>query len=330
MMNTNRRKSWNVLNWNIRGINSEDKCNAIRLKLDESNYAMYCIQETKRELFEHSFIRKFAPKRFDQFAYSPSQGNSGGILIGWNSSISCGQIIHSLRFAITIKFTSNHNNDTWMLTSVYGPCQGIERDDFVNWLNGLEIQDDSNWMFMGDFNFYRSLADRNKPGGNLNDVFIFNEIISNLGLQEIPLKGRKFTWSNMQEDPLLEQIDWCFTSINWISNYPNTIWLPLSKPTSDHIPCMVQIDTDIPKADVFQFEIFWVDQPDFFEIVQNTWNLEVRATNSVTKVTAKFKLLRRVLKKWSKGISKINNLIMQCNEVLSVLDKLEEQRQLFI
>jgi endonuclease/exonuclease/phosphatase family metal-dependent hydrolase len=111
-------------------------------------------------------------------------------------------------------------------------------------------------MFMGDFNFYRSLADRNKPSGNLNDVFIFNEVISNLGLQEIPLKGRKITWSNMQEDPLLEQIDWCFTSTNWISNYPNTLWLPLSKPTSDHIPWMVQIDTDIPKADVFWFEIF--------------------------------------------------------------------------
>jgi hypothetical protein len=183
---------------------------------------------------------------------------------------------------------------------------------------------------MGDFNFYRSLADRNKPGGNLNDVFIFNEIISNLGLQEIPLKGRKFTWSNMQEDPLLEQIDRCFTSINWISNYPNTLWLPLSKPTSDHIPCMVQIDTDIPKANVFRFQNFWVDQPDFFEIVQNTWNSKVRATNSVTKVTAKFKLLRRVLKKWSKVISIINNLIVQCNKVLSILDKVEEQRQLFV
>ena len=74
-----------------------------------------------------------------------------------------------------------------------GPCQGVERDVFVNWLYDLDIQDESNWMIMGDFNFYRSLLDRNKPGGNLNDVFIFNEIISNLGLQEIPLKGRKFT-----------------------------------------------------------------------------------------------------------------------------------------
>jgi hypothetical protein len=97
------------------------------------------------------------------------------------------------------------------------------------------------------------------------------------------------------------------------------------KPTSDHIPCMVQINTMIPKADVFRFENFWIDQPDFLDLVQSTWNSEIRATNSVTRVTAKLKLLRRVLKKWSKGISKINKLIQQCNEVLSVLDKLEEK-----
>lgn len=65
----------------------------------------------------------------------------------------------------------------------------------------------------GDFNFYRSLSDRNKSGGNMNGIMIFNEIISNLGLLEIqiPLKGRKVTWSNMQSEPLLEQIDWVFT-----------------------------------------------------------------------------------------------------------------------
>jgi hypothetical protein len=38
--------------------------------------------------------------------------------------------------------------------------------------------------------------------------WVFNEMISNLGLQEILLKGRSFTWSNMQENSLLEQIDW--------------------------------------------------------------------------------------------------------------------------
>jgi endonuclease/exonuclease/phosphatase family metal-dependent hydrolase len=103
----------------------------------------------------------------------------------------------------------------------------------------LHIEQEENWLFIGDFNFYRSLKDRNREGVNMQDIIIFNEVISNLGLQEIPLKGRNFTWSNMQQNPLLEQIDWCFTSINWISDYPNTLLILLSRPTSDHTPCMV-------------------------------------------------------------------------------------------
>lgn len=38
----------------------------------------------------------------------------------------------------------------------------------------------------------------------MNGIFIFNEIIGHLGLLELPLKGRAFTWSNMQEQPLME------------------------------------------------------------------------------------------------------------------------------
>jgi hypothetical protein len=45
----------------------------------------------------------------------------------------------------------------------------------------------------------------------MQDIITLNDAISNLGLQEIPLKGRSYTWSNMQQDPLLEQLDWCFT-----------------------------------------------------------------------------------------------------------------------
>ena len=74
---------------------------------------------------------------------------------------------------------------------------------------------------------------------------------------------------------------------------------------------MVQIDTSIPKANTFRFENFWVEQPGFLDLVQHTWNTEVIATNSVTKISTKFKLLRKALKRWSKSISKINKLIDQ-------------------
>ena len=112
-------------------------------------------------------------------------------------------------------------------------------------------------MLAGDFNSYRALSDRNRDGGNMNDVMIFNEIISNLGLMEIPLKGRNFTWSNMQSVPLLEQIDWVFTTPNWTCDFPNTLLLPMAIPPSDHILCKIQIGTSIPKAQIFKFEIFW-------------------------------------------------------------------------
>jgi hypothetical protein len=52
-------------------------------------------------------------------------------------------------------------------------------------------------MFIGDFNFYRSMENRNRDGGNMQDIMVFNEVISNIGLQEIPLKGRSYTGSNM-------------------------------------------------------------------------------------------------------------------------------------
>lgn len=101
--------------------------------------------------------------------------------------------MHINRFAVTVKFTSVHNDNSWKLSTIYGPCKGPERDEFVSWLNNLQIEEEENWMLIGDFNFYRSLTDRNRKGDNMNDVFIFNGIISNLSLLQIPLKGRKYT-----------------------------------------------------------------------------------------------------------------------------------------
>jgi hypothetical protein len=46
---------------------------------------------------------------------------------------------------------------------------------------------------VGDFNLYRKLEDRNRPGANVSDMLLFNNAISALGVVEIPLQGRKFT-----------------------------------------------------------------------------------------------------------------------------------------
>jgi endonuclease/exonuclease/phosphatase family metal-dependent hydrolase len=112
----------------------------------------------------------------------------------------------------------------------------------------LEIPDNELWLLAGDFNFYRSEENRNREGGNLQDMCTFNNFINSHGLVEIPILGRAFTWSNMQQSPLLEQVDWIFSSALWTSTFPNTEIKPLTRNTSDHVPLLISIGTDIPKA----------------------------------------------------------------------------------
>jgi hypothetical protein len=91
---------WVVLDWNVRGLNDKDKRLVVHNKIEESNCAVICLQETKCESFDHSFIRSFCPKRFDRFAFSPSIGASGGLIVLWNSSIFTGTILEIHRSAI--------------------------------------------------------------------------------------------------------------------------------------------------------------------------------------------------------------------------------------
>lgn len=160
---------------------------------------------------------------------------------------------------------------------------------------------------MGDFNFCRQPSDRNKLGGDVNGMLLFNEAINNLGLIELPLKGRKFTWSNMQKDPLLERLDWFFTSAAWTQSFPSTFVAPLAKPTSDHLPCVISIGTMIPKAQVFRFENHWLHHKEFKAIVQNAWNIPVGFMDSCLKAQ-----------------------ICNVNATIDLLDIMEEMRTLTV
>lgn len=238
------------------------------------------------------------------------------LLVLWNSSLFTGSVTDKQNCGITIRFTSVLNGESWSLTNVYGPCDDPARSAFLNWFKGHEISDLDNWIFLGDFNFYRSLSNRNKPGGCLADTMLFNEAIGHLGLIELSLKGRAFTWSNMQQNPLLEQLDWFFTSVNWTIDYPNTEVLPLAKITSNHIPCKIAIGTKIPRSNLFRFENYWVEQGSFLQTIQDSWESTFSPPSAAKCISAKFKKPRSVLKEWSRNLSNLKLLIGNCNAVI--------------
>jgi hypothetical protein len=89
------------------------------------------------------------------------------------------------------------------LTNVYGPYTPEGKLIFYSGSSKNQMPEDVDWLIVGDFNLIRSPENRNKPGGDVTDMLLFNEVISAQSWVEIPLHGRKYTWSNKQTSPLL-------------------------------------------------------------------------------------------------------------------------------
>jgi len=147
-------------------------------------------------------------------------------------------------------------------------------------------------------------------------ICTFNNFIREQHLIEISIKGRNFTWSNMQDNPLLEQLDWFFSSLHWTTYFPSTIVNPQGKPTSDPIPLVVSTQTSIPACKIFRFENFLIAHQGFQEVVDNSWNRPTFKENSAANLNAKFKRFRYDLKKWSKSISRLAICIENSNKAI--------------
>lgn len=246
------------------------------------------------------------------------------------SSVFVGTPLFQNAYAISLEFVSKHNNAHWYLTNVYAPCSYAGKRDFLEWFSNIQMPDSLDWIIVGDFNLYRNPSDRNRPGADFSEMMLFNEAISSLGLVELPLKGRRFTWSNKQQSPLLERLDWFFTSAAWTLTYPNSFAYPLVMETSDHVPCVISVSTAIPKHFLFRFENYWLHHPEFFNVVQNSWGYDPPLSDPAKFLTAKFKNLRAALKEWKRSISNLKNNISNVKLILTFLCLIEELRDLSV
>ena len=96
------------------------------------------------------------------------------------------------------------------------------------------------------------------------------------------------------------------------------------------MPLKIQVQTSIPRANVFRFENFWVQHDGFLQQVVNAWHSVQNDDNNALAISAKFKQLRRNLKCWSKQLSKLSLLIDNYHKVIHFLDIVEECRLLSV
>jgi hypothetical protein len=72
-----------------------------------------------------------------------------------------------------------------------------------------------------------------------------------------------------------------------------------------------------------------LQHPDFLTTVENTWNQSIHYADATKRITAKFKILRKELKKWTISISSINQDIQDLNSLIYLIDAIENFRDLY-
>lgn len=76
-------------------------------------------------------------------------------------------------------------------------------------------------MVTGDFNLILNEADKNNDRLNRVNLRRFRRTVASLGLQDVHLHGRSFTWSNKRDNPTLVRLDRVLVSLDWDQKFPN-------------------------------------------------------------------------------------------------------------
>lgn len=148
-----------------------------------------------------------------------------------------------------------------------------------------------------------------------------------MGLIEIPLVDRSFTWSNKRETPTLVRLDRCLVNLDWDSSLPNSCLSSLTRFASDHVPLLLTASSRVPKGQCFRFENAWLQHASFKAMMN-----EAITTPALGRPGRPFvrrlKTCRSHCRRWARKLSPIDQRETDTKILIDVLDHLEEVRPL--
>jgi endonuclease/exonuclease/phosphatase family metal-dependent hydrolase len=139
-----------------------------------------------------------------------SVGTSGGLVSAWNPNFFTLAASLPSQHVLSLDLTINDNGATFRFSNVYAPCEHHAKAAFLEHLLTHEPDDGVPWLVAGDFNLTRDPADRNNDNFSAAEAELFNNAINDLGLIELPLRDRLYTWSNKRAVPTLVRLDRVF------------------------------------------------------------------------------------------------------------------------
>ena len=317
-----------ILVWNVRGLNSSARQDSVRMLVQSIRADIVCLQETKMEGISQWFVLSTLGPDFCHFVFVPSVGASGGILVAWKQALGTAGNFRVDNHCVSVQFLPT-DSEPWWLTCVYGPQGNEEKINFLQELRFIRTHCHGPWMVAGDFNLIYKEEDKNNANLNRAMMGRFRRALDDLALKELPLIGRKFTWSCGGNSPTLSRLDRVFSTMEWENLFPSCLLQSTASMDSDHCPLIIGLNDMLPGKGRFHFASFWPKLEGFHEVVGQAWgSVEARACPLET-LSLKFKCLTRALQNWSKKcIGNIGAQLGIAREIIHQLEIAQDSRQL--
>lgn len=182
------------------------------------------------------------------------------------------------------------------MTTVYGPHDDRRKPAFLAELASIHNSMSRQWIVIGDFNLIKDPADKSNNRICRHWMNNFRRTLNRSSLHELPLIGRRYTWSNEQDSPTLVHLDRAFCNVDWELLFPAAKLLPQATSISDHCPLLLVNDSIIKTNRRFCFEAYWQYIDGFQEVVQNSWNLPTQNACPLMRLNTKLHHLSKALR----------------------------------
>ncbi|XP_074374181.1 uncharacterized protein LOC141714567 [Apium graveolens] len=205
-----------------------------------------------------------------------ARGHGGGLALMWKNEgvvdikASCDNYID---FEVECEQVGR-----WRYTGFYGCPERTRRQESWNILHALALKSQLPWCVLGDFNDMQFSFEKRGGRPQPNNLLVgFNDAITDCGLEDLDFTGSEYTWEKSRGTPgwIQERLDRELASQSWRQLFPNAEIQVLEVSTSDHLPLVLHLNSQIysPKTRRFKFENIWIKDTECLNIVKESWNV---------------------------------------------------------
>lgn len=310
-----------VFSWNIRGAGAKIKRRTLRRILNLHDPWVTFIQETKLELLTPKLVKSLWNRDDVEFCFSPSQGNSGGLITLWRNSHIRISSFRNERNWIAIEGILILENFHCTMINIYNSCDPTTREN--TWKEIVDFCSASHHpcLIAGDFNETLTPGDRGSMVIDHSSSAHFHSFISNLHLIEIQPSEGWFTWFRGAS---MSKLDRFLVQSDWITKFPLIHTSILKRSISDHCPIILKSREIKWGPRPFRFQDVWLSHRGCLETVKKVWR-----NSDGMMIMDKFKKVKNELKEWNSQVfGNINERIATLESEIQQWDNVANTRLL--